>query len=772
MTHHHVMNEALQLYDLGYDIIPVGVKREGVFRLKDPGIVPGWQTVSWSRYSLQRMLDKDDRRGVGLRLGNGIIDIEADTKAADEYANTLMGWSSSFVWKGAGADGHYPGTHRVFRLTPEQQKLWASLGVNNKTEWPGGVEVRLTGQSVLPPAGGREWINRPTAGPERLATLPDDVFTTLTSGLTISLSTAPQREADPDNAGSPGEDFCERGDWSEILTPHGWQVDGEHVTRPGKSDGVSGTLGRCQSDTRGDLLYIFSTSPDIAPLEAGVSYSKFEAYAALEHGGDFSAAARELRRQGYGQEVDVVSLFDTFDEDDTPEYVPAPRTEIPDPELDDDVFKGSVIGQYCLALRDYTWVDMAAVYLQALEIFGALIGRHAYYTYGGNARPLSDYLLLAGDTGSGKGLSYDMAKGLFLGGGNEHFSPVADAFRFVNMGRFGSGEGLMTALDARKDAGHQIDGLQVGEYYRSCVLATDQEGVGAFRKMMIDGSTLGDTLLKAWDSNSLSNTTASRTLFVRNPQVSLIWHVTPDVLDDLPATALDGGLINRLKLVLCKKAERLTRQKTPPEDLLAPFRDAIRKSVEWFQEHTPGEIEFSPEADDLLWSIQQWQHKLSGGTARTHERFTAHVERQACRLAILEQREMALPEDVQLAWKLQDYVFRCTEKLLGLMRATATSRSRSVEDVAETLHEVGLEKWGADGATLTQIRMEVFRNNVDRGTLHTALERLGSLGRVTREKVKGSRGRAATRVRFYPSQEGSVLGQGAAPNRADLHLPN
>src|SRR5262249_51329790 len=43
---------------------------------------------------------------------------------------------------------------------------------------------------------------------------------------------------------------------------------------------------------------VFSTNAE--PFEAERSYSKFEAYALLRHGGDFKGAARELRRQGYG----------------------------------------------------------------------------------------------------------------------------------------------------------------------------------------------------------------------------------------------------------------------------------------------------------------------------------------------------------------------------------------------------------------------------------------------------------------------------------------
>ena len=101
----------------------------------------------------------------------------------------------------------------------------------------------------------------------------------------------------------PGDDFCNRASWTDILPPHGWREcfrvgDVTHWGRPGKSFGVSATTNHADSD----LLYVFSTST-VFDSERG--YNKFSAYALLNHGGDFEAAGRELRRQGYGAETVV-----------------------------------------------------------------------------------------------------------------------------------------------------------------------------------------------------------------------------------------------------------------------------------------------------------------------------------------------------------------------------------------------------------------------------------------------------------------------------------
>ncbi len=98
---------------------------------------------------------------------------------------------------------------------------------------------------------------------------------------------------------TPGQDFERRGDWHEILKNAGWKVirhrgDVTHWQRPGKDGkGISGTTGHC-----GDKLYVFSSNA--APFSSQRVYNKFGAFAILEHGGNFSDAARALRKAGFG----------------------------------------------------------------------------------------------------------------------------------------------------------------------------------------------------------------------------------------------------------------------------------------------------------------------------------------------------------------------------------------------------------------------------------------------------------------------------------------
>ena len=100
----------------------------------------------------------------------------------------------------------------------------------------------------------------------------------------------------------PGDLYNRLATWTDILSPHGWQVDRtsgqvSYWTRPGKSRGCSATTGKCSSDQSGDLLYVFSSNAD--PFEPETAYDKFGAYSRLEHSGDFETAARDLAAKGY-----------------------------------------------------------------------------------------------------------------------------------------------------------------------------------------------------------------------------------------------------------------------------------------------------------------------------------------------------------------------------------------------------------------------------------------------------------------------------------------
>lgn len=108
-------------------------------------------------------------------------------------------------------------------------------------------------------------------------------------------------KANADTA-TPWGDFDARADWLDILHPHGWTTtNGIAWTRPGKRFGTSAKIVIAKDGT--EALTVFSaTAGVLACLGTGHrTWGKFAAFAALNHGGDRSAAARAAIAMGYGR---------------------------------------------------------------------------------------------------------------------------------------------------------------------------------------------------------------------------------------------------------------------------------------------------------------------------------------------------------------------------------------------------------------------------------------------------------------------------------------
>jgi hypothetical protein len=102
----------------------------------------------------------------------------------------------------------------------------------------------------------------------------------------------------------PGDEYNARASWDEVLTPSGWTVTGQcgqttYWKRPGKTEPGRSAI----SGNGDDRLCVFTSNA--APLEKysdrKKTYSKFQAYSTLYHGGNFTEAAKALVGMGYGR---------------------------------------------------------------------------------------------------------------------------------------------------------------------------------------------------------------------------------------------------------------------------------------------------------------------------------------------------------------------------------------------------------------------------------------------------------------------------------------
>ena len=346
-------------------LLPAGQKRP---------TVKAWNKKRYTADEIRRRCETDDLN-VGLILGPAsAIDIECDSPESPADLEELFGGSipETPSWSSK------RGTHRLFAWDDR----FAGLGATTKYK---SVEVRLgadakAAYSLLPPSvsddHAREWIK--PLGSVELAHLPDAVIAKILAAAEPKNASPKQKvPAIPEipagrtvvaaDGETTGDDYCRRATWGEILEPHGWELvqqakNVSHWRRPGKSDdGISATTGHCRSYAGRDLLFVFSS--EAHPFVQNTPYSKFAAYAFLNHGGNFVPAAIALGEQGYGTmpkqssstSSALVALMDEAKLFRTPENEPFATVSVDGHSetygIDSKVFKGYLEYRYFQATR-------------------------------------------------------------------------------------------------------------------------------------------------------------------------------------------------------------------------------------------------------------------------------------------------------------------------------------------------------------------------------------------------------------------------------------
>ncbi|WP_432135172.1 hypothetical protein [Streptomyces sp. bgisy154] len=266
----------------------------------------------------------------GLAIREGLLDEVTEIMQAsglgDAWDSILNGWATESPSGGrhyrARLDGAAvpPNRKLASRLaredeyTPEERQRLAEkpgskppVRVLIETRGEGGYGiVEPSGGTVH--ASGRPYL-RIAGGPSTIPVLDADTMDAVRNVCRMvdqmpapeAPKTAP-RPAPPLPGGGlrPGEDYNLRADWSDILSGIFRPIITRgHTTYWGWADGARGVKATTGRDPEHDRLWVFTTSSE---FQDGVPYDKFGAYAHLHHGGDFKAAAANLRRQGYGSE--------------------------------------------------------------------------------------------------------------------------------------------------------------------------------------------------------------------------------------------------------------------------------------------------------------------------------------------------------------------------------------------------------------------------------------------------------------------------------------
>jgi Bifunctional DNA primase/polymerase, N-terminal len=508
-----MMTTALRWHAAGYSVVPI--KPDGS---KQPDL------TTWRDY--QHTQPPEDRvshwgqhyAGMGVLCGGPMclemLEVEGYALYTTPVVRQLMednglGEVWAVIMGGYIERSPRGGLHWFLRVTGGPARGNTKLARRRDPDDPTKVQVLWEtrgagGQTVIAPSNGRTspdgtWaVIRGTVEDIPVITVEerDAVYAVLAMvDETPAADPPPAEESRPRAEGDalrPGDDFNARATWDDILGSRGWTKvramgNGWTWRRPEKKGpGISATTGQAKDGV--DRLFVFSTSTE---FDSERPYSKFAAYALLEHRGDMGAAARALRAAGYGApSAEGEDWFNSLPDADTTPPVP--------PEAEDALFGATpMLGHIRQAARARLISPMAVLGAVLARVVAELHPRVVLPPIIGTRASLNLFVGLVGPSGAAKTAAAGVAE---------------DSLTILNsrarVQGTGSGEGLIASF-LRKDpdaAEAHTDPYIIRDDPHVCVLIDEIGMLGSIQSRT--GSTLAPVLRSGWSGAALETINA------------------------------------------------------------------------------------------------------------------------------------------------------------------------------------------------------------------------------------------------------------------------
>lgn len=374
-------------------------------------------------------------------------------------------------------------------------------------------------------------------------------------------------------------------------------------------------------------------------------------------------------------------------------------------------------GEIVRILEPDTEADPAALLVQLLAAFGAMVGRGPHWRVEGVEHHSNLNILLVGETSKGrKGTSWGRVS-----------STLGRAERCREVSGLSSGEGLKWAVRdpiSKMERGQEVIADEGVTDKR--LLVQESEFAQVLRACARHGNTLSATIRSAWDSGNLSTLTKSDTVTATGAHISIIGHITSDELRaELTATDAANGFANRFLLVCVKRSKCLPFGGSGlADDVLGNFGDRLEKAA--IQARKLGAVDMT-EAARTTWAGVY--PKLSDGRPGLHGAVTGRAEAQAIRLALLyallDGAEAIDKEHLLAALAVWDYCDDSASFIFG------DSLGDPVAD--EILKSLGAA--GQAGLTRTDISA-LFKRHQSAARIDAALSLLEGKGLADRRSLK------------------------------------
>ena len=388
-----------------------------------------------------------------------------------------------------------------------------------------------------------------------------------------------------------------------------------------------------------------------------------------------------------------------------------------------DAFYG-IAGDLVAVFSPHTEGDPNAILIQILVLAGNCIGRGPHCVIEGRAHFTNESVVLVGNTGSGR-------KGTAEGRARQPFRAIeAEWERDRILGGSSTGEGLIHAVrDARIEkqpikekgriVGYQEVEVDPGVSDKRLVLL-ESEFARVLQVSQREGSTLSETLRRAWDGTKLEVLTRAP-YKATDTHVSIIGHITPaELLHHLDKTNAANGSFNRCLWICCKRSKLLPNGSEPDPVALAPLYSRLERAIRAARK--VGCMTRDPKAAALWTEVYPGLSiERAGMLGALAARGTAHIARLSMIYALLDSSSVVKLPHLQAALAVWNYAERSCAFVFGdsLGDPLADELLRALRDA------------GAHGMSRTDIR-DHFKRNKSAADIGHALKLLAQQGLATR----------------------------------------
>ena len=403
------------------------------------------------------------------------------------------------------------------------------------------------------------------------------------------------------------------------------------------------------------------------------------------------------------------------------------------PKPDEAMFYG-LLGEYVQAVDPHTEADRVAVLVSLLVGFGIAIDRQAFGLVGHRHHHGNLFAVLVGDTASGKGNSWDMAKPLLTA------ADPAWASKRLWSG-LSSGEGLIHSVrdavvkqEAIKDRGQIKDYQEVtvdeGESDKR-LLVIETEFARVLTVAARDNNTLSAIMRQAWDGDDLKVMTKEKSSATA-PHLGILGHITPaDLKAKLTATDSANGFANRFLWICVRRSKLLPEGGELWKVDTTSYERRLTATIEFSRQQ--GQVQRDEEAravwGEVYGKLTAAQPGLVGAII---SRGGPIVLRLSLLYALLDQSNIIRRCHLEAALALWDYAEASARYIFG----------NSLGDpVADAL--LRFLKEAPDGLTRTDIR-DKFGGHKEKDRIDAVLLHLQEIGQAYK-KMEPTGGRSAER---------------------------